>query len=222
MKSGGNIRGVLMNYILKASTIVLVIAIAANMSGCCCCYGMDGFTSKFQKSANLIQFPSALDVGGKTLTKISSEFYATAAACRDASLKALRNEGQEGKMSAGDIDQALSIAGGSEGKSFEYADSAGDKRIGGFVGKSDSPGKMSASFILGKQVLSGTKDLTYVDSFKAGDEAYIYQTDTFNEKPAYIAICRYSNMLIYACSYDSSEDAQAAVKMAVEAIDAAA
>jgi hypothetical protein len=210
-----------MNFILKVSALVLLVAVAASMSGCCCCYGMDGFTSKFQKSANLIQFPSTVNIGGKTLTKISSEFYATAAACRDASMAALQKEGLGGRFSGGDIDQALSIAGGNEGKSFEYADASGDKRIGGFVGKSDSPGKLSASFIAGKPVLDGTQDIKYVESFKAGDEAYVYHTDSFRE-PAYIAICRYSNMLIYACSYDSSEDAQAAVRMAIEAIDQAA
>lgn len=210
-----------MNFILKASTLVLVIAIVASLSGCCCCYGMDGFTSKFQKSANAIQFPSQFTAGEKTLTKIGSEFLATAEACRDASLKALRDEGLGGKIGGDDIDTALGIAGGNEGKSFEYADESGEKRIGGFVGKSDSPGKLAASFIAGKPLLDGAEDMVYMESFDAGDEAYIYQTDSFNE-PAYFAVCRYSNMMIYACSYDSSEDAQAAVKMAIEAIDAAA
>ena len=101
---------------------------------------------------------------------------------------------------------------------FEYSDASG-KRVGGVVGKGDSPGKLSAAFIAGKQLI-GTKGLQYGESFKAGDEAYVYSTDEFRQ-PAHVAFCRYSNMFVYACSYDSSTSAQDAVSSAIAAIDAA-
>jgi hypothetical protein len=194
--------------------------VAISFSGCCCCYGADGFTSKYQKSADAIQFPAQITAGGQTLTLTKSEYLSSADACKDASVRALADEGQAGKISSGDIGTAMSFAGGNSGKTFEYSDASGKKRVGGFVGKGDSPGKLSAAFVAGKQLLSGSNDLKYVDTFKAGDEAYVYSTDEFRE-PANIALCRYSNMFVYACSYDSSASAQDAANSAIAAIDAA-
>lgn len=209
-----------MNSIVKISAIAVLILVAVGFSGCCCCYGADGFTSKYQKSADAIQFPAQITADGKTLTLTKSEYLPSADACKEASVKALADEGQGGKISAGDIGTALSFAGGTSGKTFEYSDASGTKRVGGFVGKGDSPGKLSAAFIAGKQLLSGSGDVKYSDSFKAGDEAYVYTTDEFRE-PASIGLCRYSNMFIYACSYDSSASAEDAVASAIAAIDAA-
>jgi hypothetical protein len=205
---------------VKISAIAVLIVVAISFSGCCCCYGLDGFTSKYQKSADDIQFPAQITAGGKTLTLTKSEYLPSADACKNASIKALADEGLAGKISSGDIGTAISMAGGTSGKTFEYSDASGKKRVGGFVGKGDSPGKLSASFITGKQLLSGSSELKYSDSFKAGDEAYVYTTNELRE-PASIALCRYSNMFVYACSYDSSASAEDAVTSAIAAIDAA-
>jgi hypothetical protein len=207
-----------MNSTVKISAIAVLIMVAIGFSGCCCCYGVDGFTSKYQKSANDIQFPSQITAGGKTLTLTKSEFYSTPDACKNAISDALIAEGIT-DIGKSDIGNALSFAGGNEAKMFEYSDASG-KRVGGVVGKGDSPGKLSAAFVAGKQLIGGYSGLQYVENFKAGDEAYVYSTNEFRQ-PADIAFCRYSNMFVYVCSYDSSASAQDAAKSAIEAIDAA-
>jgi hypothetical protein len=179
---------------------------------------VDGFSSKYQKSANDIQFPSEITAGGKTLTLTKSEFYSTSDACKNAIKQALVDEGIS-DIGESDIGNALGFAGGNEAKMFEYSDASG-KRVGGVVGKGDSPGKLSAAFVAGKQLIGGYSGLQYVENFKAGDEAYVYSTNEFRQ-PANIAFCRYSNMFVYVCSYDSSASAQDAAKSAIEAIDAA-
>jgi hypothetical protein len=179
---------------------------------------VDGFTSKYQKSADAIQFPEQITADGKTLTLTKSEYYSSSDACKSAIASALTDEGIS-NIGESDIGNALGFAGGNEAKMFEYSDASG-KRVGGVVGKGDSPGKLSASFLAGKQLIGSYGGLQYVESFKAGDEAYVYSTDEFRQ-PAHVAFCRYSNMFVYACSYDSSASAQDAVKSAIAAIDAA-
>ena len=57
----------LMNSIAKISAIAVLILVAVGFSGCCCCYGVDGFTSKYQKSADAIQFPQQITAGWKDI-----------------------------------------------------------------------------------------------------------------------------------------------------------
>lgn len=207
-----------MNSICKISVIAVLIMAAISFSGCCCCYGMDGFSSKYQKSASAIEFPEQITADGKPLTLTKTEYFSTSDTCKSAIAQALADEGIS-DIGESDIGNALGFAGGSEAKMFEYSDASG-KRVGGVVGKGDSPGKLSASFVAGKQLIGSYGGLEFVEDFKAGDEAYVYSTDEFRQ-PAHVAFCRYSNMFIYACSYDSSASAQDAVKSAIEAIDAA-
>jgi hypothetical protein len=207
-----------MKSLVKTSAIAVLIVVAISFSGCCCCYGVDGFTSKYQKSADDIQFPAQITADGKTLTLTKSQYYSTPEACKNAIEQALIDEGIT-NIGESDIGNALSFAGGNEGKVFEYSDASG-KRIGGVVGKGDSPGKLSAAFVAGKQMIGSYGGLNYVNSFKAGDEAYVYSTDEFRA-PANVAFCRYSNMFVYACSYDSAASAEDAVTSAISAIDAA-
>lgn len=75
-----------MNSIVKISSIAVLIMVAIGFSGCCCCYGADGFTSKYQKSADVIQFPAQITAGGKVLTLTKSEYLPSADACKDASV----------------------------------------------------------------------------------------------------------------------------------------
>jgi hypothetical protein len=198
--------------------MAVLIMVAIGFSGCCCCYGVDGFTSKYQKSANAIEFPAQITADGKTLTLTKSEYLSSSEICKNAISRALIDEGIT-DIGESDIGNALSLAGGNEAKMFEYSDGSSE-RVGGVVGKGDSPGKLSASFIAGKQLIGSYGGLQNGESFKAGDEAYVYSTNEFRQ-PAHVAFCRYSNMFVYACSYDSSASAQDAVKSAISAIDTA-
>jgi hypothetical protein len=209
-----------MKNLYKILILALVIAVAVSLSGCCCCYGMDGFTSKYKKSVSNIEFPSVFEVGGKKLTKIKSVFYSTTNDCKNAVIDSLGEEGVDASDYTGMLDTALSASGAMEGKSFEYADSTGTKRIGGFVGRSDSPGKLAATYLAGSQVLPSYGGVSVTGSYSAGNEANRLETDLYH-KYAYISVCRDSNMFIYAVSFDSATDAEAAVRMALESCSAA-
>lgn len=207
----------------KVNQIVIlafIVVICVSLSGCCCCYGMDGFTSKYKKSVSNIQFPSTFDVGGKKLTQIKSVFYPTQNDCKSAVIDSLDEEGVDASDFTGVLDTALSSSGAMEGKSFEYADSTGTKRIGGFVGRSDSPGKLAATYLAGAQALPSYNGVSVTGSFDAGNEANRLETDLYH-KYAYIAVCRDSNMFVYAVSFDSATDAEAAARMALESCNAA-
>lgn len=210
-----------MKNLYKILMVVLVIAVVASLSGCCCCYGMDGFTSKYKKSVSNIEFPSVFETGGKKLTKIKSVFYDTKERCKNAVLDGLTDEGVDGSDYADVLDSAMGAAGALEGKSFEYADETGEKRVGGFVGRSDSPGKLAATYLAGSQVLPSYGGVSVTGNFDAGNEANRLETDLYHEY-AYIAVCRDSNMFIYAVSFDSASDAEAAVRMALESCGQAA
>lgn len=210
-----------MRDIRKLLLIAMVVAVAAGLSGCCCCYGMDGFTSKYKSSVEGVQFPSTLDVGGMSLAKTKSVYYATKDDCRNAVLAGLAEEGVEASSGAEGLDSALTAAGALEGRSFEYSDASGTKHVGGFVGRSDSPGKLAATYLAGKNALPQFSGVSMTGTYDAGDEADRLETDLYH-KYAYIAVCRDSNLFVYAVSFDSASDAEAAVHMAIGACGTAA
>lgn len=206
----------------KLLALALIVVIGISLSGCCCCCcGFDGFTSKYQKPITNLKFPSTLNIGGKVYSLAKSVHLPTPADCRNAVIEGLNAEGVNASGQESNVDSGLSLAGAQEALTFEYNDPSGIKQLAGFVGKGDSPGKLAAAFVLGNQLISQYPDIIKGPSYTAGDETYLLETDALHDY-AYIAVTRYSNMLIYVVSFESYDHAKAGLSMAIQAIDNAA
>jgi hypothetical protein len=199
----------------------LIVVIGISLSGCCCCCGFDGFTSKYQKPITNLKFPSTLNIGGKLYSLTKSIHLPTPADCRNEVIKALKDEGVDAAGQESNVDSAISLMGLQEALTFEYSDPSGHKQIGGFVSKSDSPGKLQAAFVLGSQLVPQYPEIVVGPAYTAADETHLVETDELHDY-AYIAVTRYSNMLIYVVSFESYDHAKAGLNMAIQAIDSAA
>ena len=192
--------------------ILLVIA-----SGCLCC----GATSKFKKSVTALQFPSQFSVGGKTFTKQYTHDYMSTDAIKGRVQQSVTRLGGDVASLSSSIDGWITLSGISEARSFNYKGPSGSSDIRGFAAKSDSPAQLSAGYEAGKTAVSGTGDVTSGGDVSIGDGGTRWSTID-NGKRLYIVVVRYSNMLVYAQSYDSYAAAEAAARMAIETIDNAA
>lgn len=204
----------------KLLSLAVIVVIAIALSGCCCCCcGFDGFTSKFQKPITNLKFPSTMNIGGKLYTLSKSIHLPNPAEMRNEVIDAFDKEGVNAFGQESNIDSAISLMGLQEALTFDYFDPSGNK-LGGFVSKSDSPGKLAAAFILGSQLAAQYPEIVKGPDYTAGDESYLVETDELHDF-AYIAVGRYSNMLIYVVSFESYDHAKAGLNMAIAAIDQA-
>jgi hypothetical protein len=186
-------------------------------SGCFCC----GATSKFKKSVTALQFPSQFTVGGKTFTKQYTHDYMGVDSVKSRVQQSVRRLGGDVNSLSSSIDGWITLAGLTEARSFNYKGPSGSSDIRGFAAKSDSPTQLTAGYEAGKTAVSGTSDVQSGGDVDIGDGGSRWTTQD-NGQTLYIVVVRYSNMLIYAQSYDSYGAAEAAARMAIEAIDASA
>jgi hypothetical protein len=193
-------------------SIILVFAVIA--AGCLCC----GATSKFKKSVTALQFPSQFTVGGKTFTKTYTHDYLTMDKVKERVQQSVTRLGGDVNSLSSSIDGWITLAGIKEARSFNYKGPSGSGDIRGFAAKSDSPAQLTTGYEAGKTAISGTQDVTTGGDVDIGDGGSRWTT-VENGKRLYVVVCRYSNMLVYAQSYDSYDAAEAAARMAIKAID---
>ncbi len=183
-------------------------------SGCFCC----GATSKFKKSVTALEFPSQFTVGGKTFTKQYTHDYLTTDSIKNRVQQAIGKFGEDAESLSGSIESGMSLAGIREARSFNYKGPSGSSDIRGFAAKSDSPAQLTGGYEAGKTAASTAEDVWPGGEVDIGDGGSRWSVDD-NGRTLYIVVARYSNMLIYAQSYDSYAAAEAAARMAIQAID---
>jgi hypothetical protein len=187
------------------------------VSGCFCC----GATSKFKKSVTALNFPSQFIVGGKTFTQQYTHDYLSADSVKSRVQQSITRLGGDVNSLSSSIDGWITLSGITEARSFNYKGPSGSSDIRGFAAKSESPVQLTAGYEAGKTAVSGTEDVTSGGDVDIGVGGSRWSTID-NGQRLYIVVVRYSNMLIYAQSYDSYAAAEAAARMAIESIDASA
>ncbi|WP_424357627.1 hypothetical protein [Methanocella sp. MCL-LM] len=205
---------------MKAYSIIMIAAIlviVTSISGCCCCCGVDGFTSKYQKSIEDIEFPSQLTVGGTTYDLVESTTFRSQDDCVKKFISNSREEGISIEGYEDLIPTGAQLSGIYEAKEFVYRSASGDK-IKGFVGKSGSPGQLSGVCTIGKQTVAAVGEIVSAETPALGDESACYSARLPNGKTGYATASRYSNLFIYAYSYDSYDATNEAVRSSIDAI----
>lgn len=204
----------------KILIVAIVALIVVSLSGCICCCGLDGATSKFKKSVREINYPEKITAGGKTFTKKYSNEYIGESPVRNRIYQSLNKYGFD--LGDTDIDGLISLSGVTEAKSFNYQGPQGSEEIRGFSAKTDSPLKATASYEAGKQTASQISDIGDGGSTGIGDSSNRYTVGMPDGSTLYVVACKYSNMIVYSQSYDSYAAAEAGARAAIDAIDAAA
>jgi hypothetical protein len=209
-----------MKLFYRSSILIIVIILAISLSGCCCCCGFDGFLSKYKKPIDDISFPSKIIAGGKTFNLVETNVFKTPEECINKLISNARLEGIDTSGYEDMIRQGQQISGITEAKEFIYKSTDGSM-IKGFVGKSGSPGQISGAYTTAKQLVSSIGEISGEGSPGLGEESNSYSAVLPNGKRAYATASRYSNLFIYAYSYDSFSAPVEAVKASIEAIEEA-
>jgi hypothetical protein len=213
--------------------VVIIIAIVAMLSGCICCYGMDGMLSKLKKPVSAINFPSQLKIGGKSYNKVYSNEYLDQASARAGLKKFAGKLGYGTGDFSGIIDKAIDLSGIKQYKSFKYSDGSQKGTLGGFVGKADAPSTVTGGYEALKQAVNadmgsindpgqntgnvqGVSSSGSTDLGNGGDR----YTMTVNGQTCYVIMVKYSNMYVTAYSFESFAADEAAINMAIQQIDA--
>lgn len=216
-------------------TALLIVALVAALSGCICCFGQDGMFSKLKKPVSAIQFPSSLQIGGKTYNKVYSNEYPDPASSR-AGLRAFAGKlGYGSGDMQGLIDKAIDLSGIKQYKSFKYSDGTQKGTVGGLVGKTDAPSSVTGGYEAIKQSATAGQSSINDPTQNTGDVQNVNlggstdlgnggdrYTMTVNGQPCYVIIVKYSNVYISAYSYESYDACAAAINMAIQQVDAAA
>jgi hypothetical protein len=221
-----------LNKLLLVATMIVVVAM---VSGCICCYGMDGMFSKLKKPVTAINFPSTLSFGGKTYDKIYSNEYLDSAAVKTGARKFAGKLGYGTGDIAGLIDKAIDLSGVNQYKSFKYSDGTKTGTIGGFVAKTDAPSTVTGGYEGDKAMATAGESTINDPSQNQGSVSDVSNAgttelgnggDRFMSKvdgqDCYVIVVKYSNLYISAYSFESFDADEAAINMAIGQIDEAA
>jgi hypothetical protein len=224
-------------YLMKLNqlcTVILIIALVAVLSGCVCCFGMDGMLSKLKKPVSAIKFPSTLTIGGKTYNRVYANEYLDPASAR-AGLKSFAGKLGYGTDLQGLIDKGIDLSGIKQYKSFKYSDGTQKGTLGGAVAKTDAPSTVTGGYeaIKGSvnagmgsvndpgQNTGNVQNVAPQGSTELGNGGDRY-TMTVNGQPCYVIVVKYSNLYITAYSFESFAADEAAINMAIQQIEEAA
>ncbi|MCJ7634845.1 hypothetical protein MUP77_20950 [Candidatus Bathyarchaeota archaeon] len=196
---------------------------------------VDNLFSGFKGSTAALQFPSQLTVGGKVFSLLSSTNYASKDQVRDYILAQASEQGITAAQVGDRVNQGVDLVGVTEAKIFFYKAADGSIIRGG-VAKGESPLGWRVYYEIGKTMTPGIvsslgKDtvLTNDGSIQIGDVADKYTTNllvnypnpNYPAKQGYFIIGLYSNLFVFAGSYDSYDNATEAAKMAINTINLA-
>lgn len=219
----------------KLFVIVALVAAFALVSGCICCCGLDSQLSKFKKSVSAIDFPSKVDIGGKSYSRVYSNEYLTPDAVKSGVVNFLAKLKYPASDTRTLVSQYVDTAGVEQYKSFKYTDGTTKGTFAGLVAKTSSPLTAMAGYTGLKSTADASmpqannpnfnwgsvQDIYYGGSSVPGDGGDRYEFEVDGQKCYGVAI-RYSNLYILAYSFESYEVAEEAAKMAIEQIEAAA
>ncbi len=228
-------RGIIYMNAKKLLVAIIAISIVATLSGCICCFGMDGMFSKLKKPVSAINFPDTLSIGGKTYNKVYSNEYLDVDSVKSGLRNFAAKLGYGSSEFSGILDKAIDLSGIKQYKSFKYSDGSQKGVVGGMVGKTDAPSTVTAGYEAIKQSANAAmpsindpsqntgriQNVASAGSTSLGNGGDRF-TMTVDGQPCYVIVVKYSNLYIVAYSFESFEADEAAINMAIQQIEEAA
>jgi len=212
--------------------LVVIILFALIVSGCICCCGLDSQLSKYKKSVSILNLTNNTTIDGTGYQLNYTDTRLNRTAVKSGVLDILGLLGYPPEDVEYEMNQSIDTSGVNEYRYFNYTDATGEKTLGIYVAKTDSPLVTSTSFESLKQLLTssmwfindhdynwgGVNNVSYNASSKVGDGGEKYRAKVYG-RDSYTVIIRYSNLYVLAYSFESFQVAEEAARVAIRQID---
>jgi hypothetical protein len=218
-----------------AAGMVVVLLVAA-VSGCICCCGLDGFLSKLKGPVTDIRLPETLSSGGENYSLLLQADYLNGSAAKAGFKEFIPRIGYSPDQYGHSVDQMIDVGGVQQYKWFEYGDSEGRVRVGGFLAKAGSPlvvdsGIQSLNTMLGMSMgiindpdlnQGGARNLTRAGTTSVGGGGDVWHFDARYdgvESDCWFVMSKYSNVYVAVYSFESRDAAEEVARQAIGWID---